>query len=194
MPIASTPPCTHPPLPIHTAGVRSAPFDKMYRPYATVKAQVDANGRVVSVELDDSSGSSSYDTDAQNAMKTWTFEPASQDCKAVAGAVEYVVGAYDEYDIKDPCNHDVRALKAVAPDFPYAARGFLSSNVSVSVLVGFDEVGRLTKAQIVNSSGNMALDKAALQSALQAIYFPAVRDCAPQSAQYIYRVTFSPNG
>jgi TonB family protein len=188
MPIATTPPCSHPPLPIHTVGVHGAPFGTMYRPYATVQAQVDAAGHVTAAEIDDSSGSSDYDAAAVTAMKSWTFMPASDGCKPIAGSAEYVVGYYEKLDFADPCKHDATAVTPVIPDFPDSARAV--GHAKIDIAVGLDPVGRVTYARILNPSGNVALDTVSKQAALHSNFFPKVQSCVPQLSQYIYSVTF----
>lgn len=176
---------------MHTVGVHGAPFGGMYRPYATVKAEVDATGHVTAAEIDDSSGNSDYDAAAVTAMKSWTFMPASDGCKSVAGSAEYAVGYDYKQDFTTPCNHLATAVTPVIPDFPDSARNFVKGAVTISVVVELDAAGRVISAALESSSGNMALDQAARNAALHSNYFPLVLHCTPQPTQYIYHVTFS---
>jgi TonB family protein len=65
--------------------------------------------------------------------------------------------------------------------------------VSVFVEVTIDAQGRLVDTKIYRSSGNAAIDQAALRAARQSSYAPKIVDCVPVEGTYIFHADFQPN-
>ena len=89
---------------------------------------------------------------------------------------------------------DATATQAVTPDYPDSAREQGLGKVDVNVVVSLSASGAPTGAQVQNSSGNMAMDQEAKRAAMQSTYAPKIVDCKPVESQYIFHVTFDPNG
>src|SRR5579884_305222 len=115
---ASLPPCVHPPVPARIAAFSAFPGKTAHRPYATIIMTVDAKGRVTDTRVDDSSGDSAWDAQAQASAQAWAFVPASAGCKAVAGTAEYAVGTGPEVTFADPCTHDANVHAKITPQLP----------------------------------------------------------------------------
>jgi TonB family protein len=164
----------------------------LQRPYATVVAQVDTSGHVTSVRLDESSGNAGFDAAGLKAMQLWSFMPAANGCKAVAGSAEYAV-SYGAETFGDPCRHDTTVTQAPTPEYPPEAQMRGYSTVEVDIAASIDPVGRLLKTEVTKSSGNAAMDAASVQAAVQSTYLPAVVNCTPVSGTYDFKVTFDPN-
>jgi TonB family protein len=178
---------------VHVAGI-SWPGQRpgLKRPYVTVIVQVDANGKVTAAKVDDSSGNAEYDSAGVKAIERWAFTPAEKGCNAIDATAEYAVGTMPDRTFSDPCNRDVVVVQQAQPEYPDAARNLGLGQRTVSITLGIDPVGRLTKAAITSSSENMALDRAAMAAALQSNYFPAAHGCMPVAGSYTFKVTFDP--
>ena len=66
------------------------------------------------------------------------------------------------------------------------------ANGTAAIAVTLDDQGHVTATRIAQSSGNDALDRAALQMAQDASYAPKLVACKPVAAQYTYTVKFAP--
>ena len=186
----SVPPCTHPAVPISIVGT-PATYRWSRRPYATFKIAVDASGHVTGATLEDGTGNSATDAAAADAVRRWTFMPASQACKAVAGEVEYAVPVGENaFTYPDPCNHDAEVGVQFTPQYPDAAIGTYSGPVAVSVKVIVDGAGRVMDYKVVQPSADAAFNAAAASAALHSTYHPAVYDCRAADGAYLFRVTF----
>ncbi len=80
-------------------------------------------------------------------------------------------------------------VQAVMPDAPAIAQ-MQGITGAVHVLVSLDPQGQITNA-VVRSSPSVLLNSAALASAKQSKYLPALHDCIPVASQYEYTVEFS---
>jgi TonB family protein len=148
---------------------------------------------VTDATLEDSTGVSAIDDASAQAVRKWTFKPATTDCKAVASAVEYTVPiGEDAHTFADPCNHDTMVAVQAQPEYPDAARNLRLGERAVSVRINVDGAGRVVYAGIIESSENMALDQAALMAARQSTYYPTVHACTPVSGSYTFTVTYDP--
>ena len=65
--------------------------------------------------------------------------------------------------------------------------------VTVQIAVTIDPSGKLVAEHVFKSSGNQAIDEAALQSASGSKYSPKLVDCQAVTADYLFRVDFDPN-
>ena len=186
----TTPPCMHPPVPAHIAPLTALPGKSARRPYATVIMTVDAKGRVTNTRIDDSSGDPSWDEQARAAAQQWTFVPASDGCKAVAGTAEYAVGTGPEVTFADPCEHAANVHAKITPELP---KNSLASrlNGTTIIQIGLDQAGRVTAATFVQSAGSQLQDHAAYAAALTSTYTPAVQACQPINGGYWFKVTYA---
>jgi TonB family protein len=192
--IVAVPSCSHPPLPVHIVGISSQQqYGNRTRPYATIVVQVDQSGHVTGSRIDDSSGDPSYDAAAEKAIESWTFLPAKDACKTVAGTAEYAVGQFQETTLDNPCEQFATALYQAEPDFPDSMVRRIVGQVTVATDITIDSVGRVMDAKITSSSGYPVLDANALRAALQSQYFPKIQHCLPVSGTYRFRVTFDPS-
>ncbi|MGZ3550559.1 MAG: energy transducer TonB [Vulcanimicrobiaceae bacterium] len=182
--------CAHGPVPAHIVGAKwPADGRRLTRPYATVIASVDPSGKVTDARLDESSGSSAGDAAALDAMRRWTFAPAEEQCRAVAGAAEFAVDFGGALTLADPLNHEALMTDAVPPQYPDSARQF-GMHATVLVKVTVDEQGRLIGLSVFKSSGISAIDQAALAAARMSTYMPPVHNGVPASGMYLFRATF----
>jgi TonB family protein len=62
---------------------------------------------------------------------------------------------------------------------------------TASVQVNLSATGAVLSATIAKSTGNAALDQAALLAAKQSTYKPEIKDCVPVAGAYLYRVDFA---
>lgn len=158
----------------------------MLRPYATVIASVDANGRVTNVRLDDSSGNDDYDAKALLSMQSWDFVPAASGCKAVASTIEFAVSG-GTITFKDPCEHDADFASVVDPDDPPEHMfGPQDHKRDIAVKVSLDAVGRVRGIELARSSGRVDEDQLVLRAARQSTYFPPVHKCTPSAGTLLY--------
>ncbi len=63
-------------------------------------------------------------------------------------------------------------------------------SIRVVVHVWVDETGKLSRAQITNSSGNQRLDRAAIEAAKNSRYAPRILDCSAVPSDGYFVVTF----
>jgi protein TonB len=89
-------------------------------------------------------------------------------------------------------NAEARVRDAVSPDYPDSARELGLGEVSVLVRVTIGTNGGLIDAAIAQSSGNAAIDDAALRAARASTYAAKIVDCAPVQGAYIFDATFTP--
>ena len=188
--IASTPPCMHPPVPTHIAAFTQMPGPAARRPYATIVMTVDASGRVTKTRVDDSSGDPAWDAKAAASARQWTFLPAADGCKAVAGTAEYAVGMGPGVTFADPCDHDANVHAKVTPELP---KNSLAEHLNGTTIVqiALDEVGRVTNASFVQSAGSVLQDHAAYAAALTSTYIPPVHGCKPIDGGYWFKVVYT---
>ncbi|MFN2448887.1 MAG: TonB family protein [Candidatus Baltobacteraceae bacterium] len=88
---------------------------------------------------------------------------------------------------------EATATQTVAPEYPDSAREQGLGRVEVAVVVTVGASGSPSSPTIQTSSGNMAMDQAAKQAAMQSQYVPKIVNCTPVAESYIFRVTFDPN-
>jgi TonB family protein len=90
-------------------------------------------------------------------------------------------------------NAEASVIDAMSPAYPDSARDLGLDVVSVFVEVTIDAQGRLVDTKIYRSSGNAAIDQAALREARQSSYAPKIVDCVPVEGTYIFHADFQPN-
>ena len=81
----------------------------------------------------------------------------------------------------------------VQPDYPESARDLGLGAVTVNVKVTVGPSGNLIGASVYKSSGNMAIDQAALRAARESNYSPKLVDCQPTQGDYLFRADFQPD-
>lgn len=86
---------------------------------------------------------------------------------------------------------DATVTQAATPVYPSNARTRHEATVNLIVTVGPD--GKLQSARIAQSSGDMALDAAAMQAARDSQFAPKIVDCRPVSGQYLLHETLDPS-
>lgn len=89
---------------------------------------------------------------------------------------------------------EATAVNTAPVDYPDQAREANVGVVQVNVIVSLSATGAPTSATLQNSSGNMFIDSEAKRAAMQSTYAPKIVACQPISSQYIFKVTFDPNG
>lgn len=132
---------------------------------ATVAVTLDDAGKVTAVSIYKSSGNGVMDAAASFGAP----EPA-----------------------KPLCFRDVTVQNGVTPAYPAsaAAAGIGETQVTVRVDVASD--GSVRSSRINKSSGNRALDDAALAAAAKSTYLPKIVNCKTVDGTYDYIVTFDP--
>lgn len=191
MPV-TMPPCTHPALPVSIVGAPRPDGVRLQRPYATFEIRIDEDGKVTSAVLKQSTGVRAVDDASAQALRKWKFLPAAAGCGTVPSSAEYAVpvGASQQM-FTDPCNHDAVVAAPVQPAFPKVPG--LWRTVQVQERISLDAAGRVVDHNIIQSSGYDALDKAAVNAALESTYLPKIRGCEPTAGWYFFNVTFDPN-
>jgi TonB family protein len=87
-------------------------------------------------------------------------------------------------------NRDATITKVQQPDYPRSARGL--GYVTVQIEVTVDASGNLDRARVYKSSGNQAIDDAALQAASRSKYAPKIINCEAVTGDYLFRADFAP--
>lgn len=86
-------------------------------------------------------------------------------------------------------NVDAVATDKVTPEMPEIARQ-MGATGTAQIKVSLDENGKVTGISIYKSTGNRALDSAALDAAKQSKYAPEIKNCAKVAGTYLYTVAF----
>jgi TonB family protein len=84
---------------------------------------------------------------------------------------------------------DAAMTQAVPPVYPASARQ-QGATGTVLVKVTLDSTGAVVGTWVYRSSGNDALDDAALQAAQAGSYRPEINDCRPMGGSYIFHADF----
>jgi TonB family protein len=139
---------------------------------AVVAVTLDAAGHVTGASIYTSSGDTVLDNAAVDAAKRSLYAPGQTNCKPSGGT--FAVQVSFEGTVtqgNDVCPREATAVSLVAPDASML-RGTTAGQIQVRVGVTIDPDGKLTTARILQSSGNMALDRAALAAARESTYRP----------------------
>ena len=83
--------------------------------------------------------------------------------------------------------------RAVTPDYPDSARDLGLGPALVPVVVTVDEKGTVVAASLFKTSGNSALDRAAILAARQSTYAPQLVNCAPTTGTYMFNAHLDPD-
>jgi TonB family protein len=165
-------------------------------PVAAVAVTIDARGNVTEVRVIQSTTDSVLDDAAVDAAKRSSYDAGADSCTPAGGTF---ILQYNFANIADrgKCPVDATATTTVMVIPPSTAWYHIYDRryVSLAVTIGAD--GKYTTSRIVQSSGSDAMDRAAIESARESVYFPkAVRHgdvCMPVSGTYLFRVTYDPN-
>jgi len=158
-------------------------------PQAVVAVTVDEKGRVVAAKIVQSAGEPDLDAAALESARSWTYAPATQNCKP-AGETFGITIAFQSNDYD--CNHD--AFVQGNPPMPAAFQNDTAAGVKTAVVrVTVAANGTVSDTVLTTSTGNSALDAAAVQAARAATYSPKVVDCRAVAGIYLFKVTFDPN-
>jgi len=90
-------------------------------------------------------------------------------------------------------NRDAAVTKAEEPEYPQSAKPLGLGPVSVQIEVTVDASGNLVGARVYKSSGNQAIDEAALHAASRSRYSPKVINCQAVTGDYLFRSDFEPD-
>lgn len=90
-------------------------------------------------------------------------------------------------------NVDASVITPMTPDYPDVARDLGLGPVTALVAVTIDAHGSPRDLKILKSSGNAAIDQAALRAARQTSYAPKIANCAPVEGTYLFHADFEPN-
>ena len=85
---------------------------------------------------------------------------------------------------------DAAITQAVPPVYSASARQ-QGATGTVLVRVNLSSTGAVVGTSVYRSSGNDALDDAALQAAQASLYSPEINDCQPTGGSYIFRANFN---
>ncbi|MBV8147488.1 MAG: TonB family protein [Candidatus Eremiobacteraeota bacterium] len=91
-------------------------------------------------------------------------------------------------------NAEATVTSPVQPDYPESAKDLGLGEVTAEIEVTVGPSGNLTGASIYKSSGNMAIDGAALRAARESTYSPKFVNCEPTTGDYLFRADFQPAG
>ena len=179
-----------------------------------VAVTLDATGKVTAASIYQSSGDSGLDAAALDAAKRSTYAPGATNCTPSGGtfAVEFEYTGNGTISPDHDCPRPARALEIAPPDGSVIRGSGITSDTVVAVELTIAADGRLEEAHIVQPSGNMALDQAALAAARQSTYEPKMQAvpirrqagaaqsdvdagtiCRAVTGKYFFKVTFRPN-
>ncbi len=98
--------------------------------------------------------------------------------------------SWDNYVPLDSVDVGPRMVKQQPLSYPEVTRlASIQGSLFVRVLV--NTAGKVLDAEIAQSSGNAALDQAALQAAPHNRFKPAVKDGKPVATKIVYKVTYA---
>ncbi|HLY01969.1 MAG TPA: energy transducer TonB [Candidatus Cybelea sp.] len=80
----------------------------------------------------------------------------------------------------------------VDPIYPASARDSDVGHATVQVNVTVGPTGKVTRLDIAQSSGNTAIDDAALQAARESTYSPAIKNCQPTTGTLLFYADLQP--
>ena len=88
---------------------------------------------------------------------------------------------------------DASMTNGVAPEYPEVAKEQNLGPVVVLVKITLSASASVQDASILQSSGNSAIDRAAIVAARQSSYAPAIENCQPVAGTYSFRASFDPS-
>jgi TonB family protein len=90
-------------------------------------------------------------------------------------------------------NREAMVTKAQEPDYPQSAKPLGLGPVTVQIEVTIDPSGNIVEARVYKSSGNQAIDEAALKAASGSKYSAKLINCQTVTADYLFRSDFEPD-
>lgn len=90
-------------------------------------------------------------------------------------------------------NREATVTKAQEPDYPQSAKPLGLGPVTAEIAVTIDPSGKVVAAHVFKSSGNQAIDEAALKAASGSQYSPKLLNCQAVTADYLFRSDFEPD-
>jgi TonB family protein len=81
----------------------------------------------------------------------------------------------------------------MAPEYPEAAKEQGLGPVTVLVKITLSPSASVESASVLQSSGNMSIDQAAMVAARQSSYAPKLVNCQPVEGTYSFRASFDPS-
>lgn len=146
---------------------------------------IDADGRFVGAVVERSSRNVHLDRAALDAARHWTYRPASDEQgRKVADKIRIPVGfaAHESCWTKQVPDTPARPEPSSAERYPPQWPAIVDQNRlsgEVVLLVLLEDDGRKHEVRVATSSGDSAIDSAAVQAAQNWRYEPAVRDGKP---------------
>jgi TonB family protein len=170
--------------------------------HVVIRVTVNDDGSVGALQVVMSSGNEALDNAAMSAARASTYTSAFVNCVPVSGGyypyrAEFNGPAKAAYAIAEspPCPNpvqDASTIKSAAPVYPASARALGLDIVSVVVEVTVSPHGTATAAKLLRSTGNPAIDQAALRAALDSTYAPRLVNCLPVTGEAMTRIDFDP--
>ncbi|KAA3634630.1 MAG: TonB family protein [Calditrichaeota bacterium] len=169
---------------------------------ASMKAFVDENGIPTEILIHNSSGSALIDSLAIEAGKKNIYLPGMYKKKPVGCWVNYKIAYpkgyspipnqnanYPDENVKVDVDVYPEMIYNEPPEYPKSERNKgVTGTVWVKLLVGKD--GNVKRAMVGKSSGNRALDKAAIQAAYKNKFKPGIQNGKPVAVWITYKVNF----
>jgi TonB family protein len=90
-------------------------------------------------------------------------------------------------------NREATVTKPEQPEYPQSAKSLGLGPVSVQVAITVDASGNVVDAHVDKSSGNAAIDEAALRAASGSKYSPKLVNCQEVAGKYLFRSDFEPD-
>lgn len=171
--------------------------------HVVVRVTVNDDGSVGALAVAVSSGSVALDDAAMRAAGASTYTAEFVNCAPVSGGyysyqAEFGGSKKPTYAVVDgspSCKFPIlepTVTNPVAPVYPVSARALNLDVITVLVEVTLSPSGKATGAKLNRSSGNLAIDRAAVRAALDSTYAPSLVNCKPVVGDYIMRVEFDP--
>ncbi len=90
-------------------------------------------------------------------------------------------------------NREATVTKPEQPEYPQSAKSLGLGPVSVQIAITVDASGNVVDAHVDKSSGNAAIDEAALRAASGSKYSPKLVNCQEVAGKYLFRSDFEPD-
>lgn len=158
-----------------------------------VRVTVGPDGSVMGASVEKSSGNPTLDQAVLTAAKATAYSPRLENCQPVMGSFTYAwkFGTQSAASGNSKsCDRDGSIASSAHAVLPADVHLQQAATALVKVTIG--ENGQLVDAKIQQSSGNNAVDQAALDAAKRSTYAPKFVSCKAVVASYIYKMVFNP--
>lgn len=163
-------------------------FDTSLGGIVRIRSLVDETGKVLGVQVQESSGHASLDDAATEWARSCHFKPGTRD-----GVPEKVWAVQKvSFSRAGLPPERIDCSSALPPDLPGPDGAPLTGAAAIRSLV--DENGKLLDVQLQKSTGNAQLDASALEWARTCRFKPGTRDGKPEKAWATQSVAFGPSG